>query len=66
MYIKRDLTDGYIKITSNTENDFYIRKVNNEWYTYAMIKGTDVNTTMAGFTTKKSAKHCAEVWATWM
>ena len=66
MNIKRDLADGYIKIAENEVNDFYIRKCgNSQWYTYTMIKGTDVNTTMAGFSTKKAAKHCAEVWATW-
>ena len=67
MYIKRDLTDGYIKITSNEDYDFYVRKsTNKNWYTYAILRGTDVQSTMAGFNTKKSAIHCAETWATWM
>lgn len=66
MMIKRDLTDGYIKVAENEVNDFYIRKCENGlWYAFAMIKGTDVNTTMAGFFTKKAAKGCAEIWATW-
>lgn len=65
MNIKRDLADGYIKVAENEVNDFYIRKCGKDWYTYTMIKDTDINTTMAGFTTKKAAKHCAEVWATW-
>jgi hypothetical protein len=65
MMIKRDLTDGYTKVAENEVNDFYIKKVDKDWYVYTMIKGTDVNTTMAGFSTKKSATKCAKVWATW-
>jgi len=65
MMIKRDLADGYTKVVENEVNDFYIRKVNKDWYVYTMIKGTDVNTTMTSFSTKKSATECAKVWATW-
>lgn len=67
MRIERNLADGYKKIAENDKNDFYIKKIGTgNWFTYCMEKGTNINTTMAGFTTKKSATHCAEVWSGWM
>ena len=65
MEIKRNLKDGYVKIAENEVHDFYIKKVNTMWYVYTMKKGTNINTTMAGFTGKKVAIQCAKVWATW-
>lgn len=66
MRIERNLADGYRLIASNNNNDFYIRKVGKEWYTYAMEKNTNINTTMAGFDTKKAATRCALMWVGWM
>lgn len=66
MRIRRNLADGYRLMATNEKHDFYIRKTGGEWYTYAMDKGTDINTTMAGFSTKKAAAHAALLWAGWM
>lgn len=68
MNIERNLQDGYKKVAENETLDFYIRKcaTGRTWYLYAMVKGTNINITMAGFGTKKSATHAAEVWASWM
>lgn len=66
MEIKRNLADGYRLMASNNKHDFYIRKVGKEWYTYAMNRGTNLNTTMAGFRTKKAAATAALTWAGWM
>ena len=54
--------------TSNANYDFYIQKTRCAWYTIACKKGTtpeEHKDTLAGFSTMKAAKHCAEVWATW-
>lgn len=53
-------------ITTNTAYDFYIYKAGKLWYAEALNKGTNIHSAMAGFTTKKAAKHCAEVWQGWM
>ena len=66
MRIKRDLTDGYRLMASNEKHDFYIRKSGKDWYTYAMDKNTNINTVMAGFSTKKAAIRAAFLWAGWM
>jgi hypothetical protein len=65
MELNRNLKDGYTKVAENEVNDFYIKKVNSNWYAYTMRKGTNINTAMAGFTTKRSATACAKSWATW-
>lgn len=64
MRIARNLNE-MIKITSNEKYDFYIKKVNREWFTYTMEKDTNINVTMAGFSTKKVATNAAHSWATW-
>lgn len=66
MRIERNLADGYKLVASNDKHDFYIRKAGKDWYTYAMEKDTNINTTMAGFSTKKAAKNCAFTWLGWM
>lgn len=67
MTIKANLNDGYKYITTNEVRDFYIKKIGqNRWFTYAMEKGTNNRLTMAGFTTKKEAVNCANIWAGWM
>ena len=53
-------------MATSEKHDFYIRKVGKDWYTYAMKKNTNINTVMAGFSTKKAAAHAALVWAGWM
>lgn len=67
MRIERNLADGYRLIASNNNNDFYIKKVaDREWFAYCFEKNTNINTTMAGFNTKKAATRCALKWAGWM
>jgi len=67
MRIERNLADGYRLIASNNNNDFYIKKVaDREWFAYCFEKNTNINTTMAGFNTKKAATRCALMWAGWM
>jgi len=66
MKIERNLADGYKLMASNEKHDFYIRKTGKDWYTYAMEKDTNINTTMAGFRTKKAATTAALAWAGWM
>lgn len=67
MRIERNLADGYRLIASNNNNDFYIKKVaDREWFAYCFEKNTNINTTMAGFNTKKAATRCALIWAGWM
>lgn len=54
-------------ITSNDKYDFYVSsKLGNSFYCFAVIKDTDQRHTMAGFSTKKQAIHCANTWAGWM
>ena len=66
MRIERNLADGYRLMASNNSYDFYIRKAGKDWYTYAMEKNTNINVTMAGFSTKKAATHAALIWLGWM
>ena len=66
MAIKRDLTDGFILWAQNDAYDFYVKKWANTWYAVAVFKGTDLEDTKAGFTTRKAARHCCEVWSGWM
>lgn len=67
MRIERNLADGYRLIASNNNNDFYIKKVaDRSWFAYCFEKNTNINTTMAGFTTKKAATRCALIWVGWM
>ena len=67
MKIERNLADGYKLMASNEKHDFYIKRVDaNCWFTYAMDRGTNLNTTMAGFRTKKAATTAALAWAGWM
>ena len=64
--IKRDLTDGFTLWAQNDAYDFYVKKWANTWYAVAVFKGTDLEDTKAGFTTRKAARHCCEVWSGWM
>ena len=66
MAIKRDLTDGFTLWAQNDAYDFYVKKWANTWYAVAVFKGTDLEDTKAGFTTRKAARHCCEVWSGWM
>ena len=66
MAIKRDLTDGFTLWAQNDVYDFYVKKWANTWYAVAVFKGTDLEDTKAGFTTRKAARHCCEVWSGWM
>ncbi len=66
MAIKRDLTDGFTLWAQNDAYDFYVKKWANTWYAVAVLKGTDLEDTKAGFTTRKAARHCCEVWSGWM
>jgi hypothetical protein len=67
MRIERNLADGYRLIASNNNNDFYIKKIaDRSWFAYCFEKNTNINTTMAGFNTKKAAAKCALMWAGWM
>ncbi len=65
MRIERNLAEGFKLMASNEKHDFYIRKAGKDWYTYAMEKNTNINTAMAGFSTKKAAAHAALAWAGW-
>lgn len=53
---------------SNDKYDFYYTKskLGAFYYCMAFVKGTTLRVTMAGFNTRKSARHCATVWVTWM
>lgn len=63
MRIERNLADGYKLIASNNHNDFYIKKIaDRRWVAYCFEKNTNINTTMAGFDTKKAAVRCALLW----
>lgn len=54
-------------VCSNDTLDFYVVRYRaNDWYTYAVRKGTLERVTMAGFGTKKQATHCANTWQGWM
>ena len=66
MAIKRDLTDGFTLWAQNDAYDFYVKKWANTWYAVAVFKDTDLEDTKAGFTTRKAARHCCEVWSGWM
>ena len=66
MRIERNLADGFKLIATNEKYDFYIRKAGKDWYTYAMEKDTNINTTMAGFSTKRAATEAANAWKGWM
>ena len=64
--IERDLSKATLW-SGNADYDFYIQKFYERgWYVLAIRKGTNLMDTQAGFETRKSARHCAEVWATWM
>lgn len=65
MEIRRNLNDGYRLMATSEKHDFYIRKAGKDWYTYAMKRNTNINTAMAGFSTKKAAAHAALTWAGW-
>lgn len=60
------LTAEYKKVTENEVYDFYIYHVHTTWYVYAVRKNDNELGSMAGFTTKKVAVHCAHTWAEWM
>lgn len=57
----------FSKVASNDSYDFYIFKQgSSDWWCFAIVKDSDIESTKASFTTKKSAKECANAWATWM
>lgn len=66
MRIEKNLADGYKLMASNNAYDFYIRKAGKDWYAYAMEKNTNINITMAGFSTKRSAVRAVFTWVGWM
>lgn len=63
-----NLYTDFTQISTNSKYDFYVsnKKLGGDYYVYAILSGTNLRTTMAGFRTKKSAKECAQIWATWM
>lgn len=63
-----NLDTCFTQISANAKYDFYVsnKKLGGDYYVYAILSGTNLRTTMAGFTTKKAAKECAHIWATWM
>ncbi len=68
MLCERDLSKLNLRC-SNDQYDFYVskKKEGSYWYVYAIVKGTNLSTTMvAGFLTRKTARECAETWSGWM
>jgi len=67
-YEIKNLDTDFTKISENSKYDFYVsnKKLGGDYYVYAILAGTNLRASMAGFTTKKAAKECARTWATWM
>jgi hypothetical protein len=67
-YEINNLSTNFTKISENAKYDFYIsnKKLGGDYFVYAILSGTNLRVSMAGFTTKKAARECAHIWTTWM